>query len=52
MKKERLVRSFILVAAFQLVVLAGEYLVSVYPLWTGESAILKIVPDLKKTLTD
>lgn len=44
MKKERLVRSFILVAAFQLVVLAGEYLVSVYPLWTGESAILKIVP--------
>ena len=44
MNKKTLIRSFVLVAVFQLVILAGEYLSSVYPLWTGKPAVLEIVP--------
>ncbi len=44
MNKKALIRSFIFVAAFQLVILVGEYLSSVYPLWTGKPAVLEIVP--------
>ena len=44
MNKKNLIRSFILVTTFQLVILVGEYFSSVYPLWTGKPAILAIVP--------
>ena len=44
MNKKALIRSFIFVAAFQLVILVAEYLSSVYPLWTGKPAVLEIVP--------
>lgn len=37
-------RGLIAVLVFQLLVLGGEYLNSVFPLWFGETAILKIRP--------
>ena len=44
MSKVALIRSLAGVAVFQLLVLAGKYLVSVYPLWTGQPAVLEIEP--------
>jgi uncharacterized membrane-anchored protein len=42
---KRLIPAAVLMAiAFQIVVLAGEYLGAVYPLWTGQEIKLKIVP--------
>ncbi len=36
--------SVIRVAVVQLVILVGEYLLSIYPLWTSKPAILTIIP--------
>ena len=44
MNQFTVVRALIVVAVFQVLVLAGEYLGSVYPLWTGERVILEIIP--------
>ncbi len=44
MKKFTIVRGLMVVVVFQVLVLAGEYLVAVYPLWTGEPVVLEIVP--------
>jgi uncharacterized membrane-anchored protein len=43
-KNFTVVRGLILLAVFQLLVLAGEYLTSVYPLWAGEEVLLRIRP--------
>ena len=44
MSRKILVRILLGAVIFQLLVLAGKYLLSVYPLWTGKPVILEIVP--------
>ncbi|MEE2902715.1 MAG: GDYXXLXY domain-containing protein [Myxococcota bacterium] len=44
MNSSNVVRGLVAVVVFQLLVLSGEYLTSVAPLWFGEPAILKIRP--------
>ena len=44
MSRKNITAGLIIVIVFQLVVLAGEYLGAVYPLWTGKEIRLKTVP--------
>ena len=44
MSRKILVRILLGAVIFQLLVLAGKYLLSVYPLWIGKPVILEIVP--------
>lgn len=44
MSKKQLTAALSIVIVFQFVVLIGEYINSVYPLWTGQEIQLKTVP--------
>jgi len=44
MKQNWTIKGLVLLVVFQMAVLAAEYLNAVYPLWTGQEIILKVVP--------
>ena len=44
MKKKWLISAISVVIIFQIIVLAGEYISAVYPLWRGKEIRMKIVP--------
>lgn len=44
MRKKTVITGLVIMVAFQAMVLTGEYLGAVYPLWTGREVRLKVVP--------
>ena len=44
MSKKTITTGLVIVIVFQIMVLAGEYLGAIYPLWSGEEIRLKTVP--------